>query len=312
MTKLRAYRAALPWLALTLAGCWYSDDDPSPTVVELPPAGSSRIDALEFDDGADGRVDRIVRYTYGETGLLVKSETWNAVDGATVGNPVQTVTRTHDAHGRVLGITTRSGADEQVRTVTYGVDGRLATTTWRSGTSSQQMRFIWEDGQMTRVIVEGTQAGLGRLSYGADGRIERIEWDYDRRDGLDVESYTWRADGQLANASYSESVGRLVIYGLTYDDRGRIVDWLRTDDGIEDVRRRFGYDTRGRPVRVDIDVGPDMVSDPVFAADTTIHIRWEDQPCQPNYEPEVPPTLDLQVTSAASAIGASLVCSSRP
>lgn len=313
MTGLRTCAALLPWLALALTGCVDSDGDVQPLAVELPPAGTSRIVALEFDTGADGDVDRIVRYTYGATGLLVSEETWNAVDGVMVGDPVQTVTRTHDAQGRVLTITTRSEAGERILTATYGADGRLAETTtrWGSGSVGPVTRYAWEAARMTQVVVESRLGGVGKLSYGADGRVARIDWDYGRGDG-DAQSYAWRADGQLGSASYSESVGRLVAYVLTYDDHGRIVDWLRTDDGIDDERRRFAHDTRGRPVKVEIDSEPDMVSDYVFAADTIVHIRWQNLPCQPTYEPQVLPTLDLEVTGAASAIGATLVCSDRP
>lgn len=303
MKPLHRWKLHLSWLVLVLAGCGGRGDDPQWVVVDLPAASTSRIAAIEYDDGADGRVDRVVRHTYGDTGLLTKIETWAAVDGMPSGDPVEAITRTYDAHGRIL--TIASATSTSTLEVTYGADGRLATTSTRSAPSFTYVRwFKWDADQMKQVADDS--GVIGNLSYDALGRVIKIEWE--RGDDVDVETYGWTADGQLESYTYNAAVGWLMIYTLSYDSEGRIVDWLSNDDGVRYDMRRFEYDDRRRPVKVEIDPGHDPADNYPFRVGHVIHIKWEDLPCQPTYEPEPPPTLDLAVTSAASPIGATLVC----
>lgn len=302
------------WLAMVLAGC--GDGGPQTVAIEPLPAATSRIQALEFDDDADGDADRIVRFAYDETGHLVVKSTWNAVDGIDAGEPIETVTRTYDSYGRVLTITTAGQgayAYKEVLTANYGADGRLSTTTrhwsnreWGNSTGTEVMRFAWNAQRMTEAVVEGAQPLLGRLRYGTDGRIAMIGWD----DGRQV-SYGWRDDGQLDH--FSASDGELTLtYTLTYDGKGRLADWQVSDEGWLSAWRRFEYDASDRPAQVEVDNAPDNTTEYVFMVDAIVRVTWEGLPCQPVYEPQVPPTLDLFVTGAASAIGATLVCSNRP
>jgi len=86
MSMLSRCSAMAAVLVSLLSGCGGSTDDQ--TIVELPPAGTSRISAVEYSRQID-------RYAYGETGLLLATRTWEVRDGVQIGEPYQTVSRTY-------------------------------------------------------------------------------------------------------------------------------------------------------------------------------------------------------------------------
>lgn len=301
-------------IVLAQSGCGGGSDPPPPdtAVVELPPAGTSRVALREYDADLDGVIDQTIRYVYDGHGWLVRMDYYLPVGGVPAMEPVQTISREHDEHGRVLRIRLQSATYTQVLEATYGLDGRVASTTLtRTGSEPLVTRYTWDGARMTGYVVDGRSPADSTLSYGADGRVAAVT--QVRAQGTDVWRYAWREDGQLASASSSEAVGRLVLYQLLYDVQGHLLEVQKTDDGFGDGWRRFGYDVRGRQVLVEIGQPPDYFDNGVeFVLQSRWRTVWEDLPCQPVYEPAALPLTDLEMTGGASAIGATLGCSSQP
>lgn len=319
---LRKCTAIVAVLVLVLSGCGDSSDDQA--VVELPPAGTSRISALE-SFRSDGSLYSITSYSYGETGLLVMIEDWHALDGVKGGDVLRTETRRYDSYGRVLDITTRKPTGGVSLKATYGTDGRLATTTKRSDGLVTVMRFTWEGDRMTQVFAKATQTfddggsltseNFASISYGADGKIASIEWEVScvGNDDMCNAYYGWRADGQLEQLRTLPD-GELQYHDLHYNDQGRLVEMLARAPMWPDYSTlsRFKYDNRGRPVLIETGFSntPPGLPAEDFYAYRILRIRWEDLPCQPVFEPQTPPTIDLGI-GAASPIGTTLLCSNQ-
>jgi hypothetical protein len=297
---------------LVLAACGGGGGGGSPpAVVEQPPAGTSRIAAIEYDADLDGVADQVARYTYDDAGRLVEVASYAVVDGVESTTAQQSTVRRIDAPGRVLQITSSHPGFESVLDADYGTDGRLARTTQTFGTSNPVVTtYTWDGARLTGYAVSGSSPTTATLLYGDDGRVARVE--RTRSGETDVDGYTWRADGQLATASFNEAVGRLVLYQLLFDDQGLRTELRRTDDGFADAWLRFAHDTNGRVERIDIGELPDFFDDGSdFVARARHRVVWEDGLCQPVWEPVPLPLVDFAITGEASATGASLVCAGR-
>lgn len=300
MKTHRARRSSTAVLALLLSACGGGDEQVSPAVLPPLPAGTSRIHAVELDTDLDGNADQVVLYSYDDSGRLVAEVTSSVAHGAPVGDPQETVTRTYDADGRVVGIDTRGGPVDSSLRATYGVDGHLASTTLRRNAFQTVSRFTWTADRMTGVAAEGEpwRSGVAKLGYDPGGRVNSIIWDagpqYSRS-----ETYDWRPDGQLRSMTYADFDYVTSTY-FDYDSLGRLVQIRSFDDGYEIGPVRLRHDVHGRPVRIE-----NYLEDQVLVV--TRRIVWEEKPCQPVYEPEVVPTVD-PTTGMASPVGATLVC----
>jgi hypothetical protein len=290
-----------------LAGC---DDEPPAAGLPLPPASNSRWAALEQDSDGDGLAESITRYGYDTLGRRISQTTWIADRGIAIGDPVEVQTWVYDSASRVLTHRVEAGGGWRSNDANYGADGLLASTTlrWHDSPNSLRTTYSWQSQRLVEATQEGLTPATYRLSYDAAGRVEQVERRFAGSSDADVDTYNWRTDGQLAAASFSLSVGNLVLYGLEYDLNDRHVRTRKTDDGFaEDMRRHF-HDTAGRLERVEADHQPVSFDEADFMPDVVHRIRWENGPCQPVFLLGLPPVFDSQTTAQARADGAMLGC----
>lgn len=307
------YRLTLSLLMASalLAGCGNDGDDETPAAgLPLPPASNSRWAALESDRDGDGLAESITRYGYDAQGRRISQTTWVANRGIAVGDPVEVQTWVYDDASRVITHRVEAGAGWRTSDAAYDAAGLLASTTlrWHDSLDSLRTTYSWQGQRLVEATQESLTPTTYRLSYDAAGRVERVERRFGASSEADVDAYTWRTDGQLAAASFSLSVGNLVLYGLEYDLEGRRVRTRKTDDGFADDMRRHFHDAAGRLDRVETDYQPDSFDEAGFVADVVYRIRWETGLCQPVFLPDLPPVFDSQITAQARADGAMLGC----
>ena len=295
-----------------LAGCG-GDDEPPAAGLPLPPASASRWATLEADNDGDGLADSITRFGYDALGRRINQTTWTGDRGIPIGEPVEVQTWVYDGASRVLVHRVEADGVVQTNSAVYGADGLLASTMLRSdsGPFSQLTTYTWQDRRLVEAKPEYSEPQ--RLSYDAEGRVERIETR--GGDGAPagevsyVETYNWRTDGQLATAAFDSSwVGNLRQYDLKYDVDGRHNRTYKTDDGIEDEMSRHFHDAEGRLERVEADNRPGSFDEADFVADVVYRIRWENGLCQPAFLLGLPPVFDRNITGEARADGAMLGC----
>ncbi len=296
-----------------LAGCG-GDDEPPAAGLPLPPASGSRWAALETDNDGDGLADSITRFGYDTLGRRINQTTWTADRGIPIGEPVEVQTWVYDGASRVLAQrreVREAGVGWRSIDADYGTEGLLASTTlrWYDSPLSLRTTYTWQDRRLVEARQEGgSTPATYRLNYDAAGRVEQIE----RRGGsgsvMGVDTYNWRADGQLTTAAFSLSVGYLVQYDLEYDLNGHHIRTYKTDDGFEDDMRRHFHDAAGRLERVETDHRPSSFDEADFVADVVYRIRWENDLCQSVFLPSLPPVFDRDITAQARADGAMLGC----
>lgn len=296
-----------------LAACG-GHDEPLAAGLPLPPASGSRWAVLETDTDGDGLADSITRFGYDTLGRRTNQTTWVADRGTAIGAPVEVQTWVYDGASRVL--TQRrevreAGVGRRSIDADYGTDGLLASTTlrWYDSPVSLRTTYTWQGQRLVEARQEGgSTPATYRLSYDEEGRVEQIEGRRDDGFVMGVDTYNWRADGQLTTAAFSLSVGYLVQYDLQYDLNGHHIRTYKTDDGFEDDMRRHFYDAAGRLERVEVDNKPSSFDEADFVADVVHRIRWEDGLCQSVVLPSLPPVFDRDITAQARADGTMLGC----
>jgi hypothetical protein len=308
------FMSIVPVLAV-LAACGGHDGTEAPTdpvdsPLPLPAAGGSRWASIEHDDDGDGLAENITSYTYDALGRRTLQTTWRAEDGVPTGEPVEVQGWSYDGASRLSAHTLRDARGESQTTATYAADGLLASTQlrWEGSTTVRTTAFTWQGLRMVGTTTDDAQPLNERVFYGADGFVERTERRFGDDAEADIDRYQWRADAQLSGASFSLSVGNLIVHGLGYDANGRITRSTKTDDGFEDEMRRYAHDDRGRLQRIEVDIRPSSFADEDFVVDRVYRIRWEDGLCQPTYRIERPPTFDHQITMQAKPDGTTLGC----
>ncbi len=308
---MRGWSLAL-FAATVITGCG-GDDGPSAGLLAsplpVPPAGGSRWAVLESDHDGDGLAESITRYEYDAAGRRTAELSWRAERGVAIGEPVEVLRWSYDSASRLLNYSVQDGQGQRHISATYGADGLLASTVmaWAGTSTSIERRYVWQNLRLVE-FAETDGWPAHQLFYDAQNRVERIERQFDSSGETDVDSYSWRADGQLAQASFSLSVGNRVIYSLSYDAAGRHRRTTVTDDGFEVLVSHHFHDSRGRLERVERDNWPASFDEADFLPDTIYRIRWEDGLCQPVYLLGSPPAYDLSITMQAHADGTTLGC----
>lgn len=301
-------RSAALVLACTLAAGCGGHADVADSPLPLPAAGRSRWAALEAVDLATGQVLSITRYTYDASGLRSGESTWVTAGGVPTGRPDRVQTWTYDEAHRMRVHTDVDATSERRVDATYGSDGLLASVTRTVGTGPEVTTLVrWSGLRMVGTETPGSTIPSEQAFYGADGRIARIERRARGVEVPDVDTYAWRPDGQIASARFVD-IGHGVELRYDYDAAGRMVGSTATDDGVVDAARRYAYDDRGRVRLVELDTERWYGDEAPFVARFAYRIRWQDGPCQPTYEPAIPPSLDRDRTLLASADGTSLGC----
>ncbi len=301
-----AVAGAAVLMTALLAGCGGGTPQ---GVVPLPPAGTWRIAAVETPS-YPGVVDEITRHAYDARGWLVGSAVYRVVDGVPSAQPVASITREHDEHGRLLRVTTQRGDVRTVLEAAYGLDGRLESTSTTGPDGRPAVtNFTWQGGRLSGYT---GPAETTRVVYDAEGRPATFWHKSPLSANEDKSVFRWRDDGQLGNALIRVD-GRPVSLVRNFNTSGQLFELKSYDDGFWDRWHRFEYDARGRVEYVIVGVVPDIgTTDPeVFSGSTRYRVVWEDALCQPVYEPAPPPSIDIALTGAASPLGATLVCSDR-
>lgn len=310
---LRWWRPGALWAVVAaLAACAGGDDaapPPGQAVVELPPAGTSRIAAIERDDDLDGQPDGVRRHLFDATGRLARLVEVDIVGGVEEPTPALEVTREHDADGWLVKVTREGPAlDTNASEAGYGPSRRLEQITESGPGFSTVTTLRWEGERLAGCDSAGPPPYSCAIFQDADGRVARIEY---RQNAQLVrqDTFVWRPDGLLAGSSV-DFVGRgIEAAALRYDADGRLAELRHTRDGVPRLWLRYLHDERGRPVTVERGELPAGFGDGTpFAVKGSYRIVWEAQPCQPVYEIQLPPSIDLGVTGMASAAGATLVC----
>jgi hypothetical protein len=308
----RRLAGAFVFAAVVLAGCWDDDDpvQPEPPVVrELPPAGTSRIALIERDDDLDGQPEERTRYGYDDRGWPLSMQVFPVYGGVEEPVPDLEVRREYDASGRLSKLT-REGPSLDTNAVeaTYGPTGYLESTTASAPGFSVVTRYRWDGDRLTGCEIADSPPESCMVSQDAGGRVASVEH---LRAGelVQRDQYVWRDDGSLASAKNDYIEADVLDTSLSYDANGRLTELRRTSDGFPKLWLRYLFDDRGRPVTVERGELPSYFDDGTpFVVTSRYRIVWEDQPCQPVYELQVPPSVDLSVTGRASAAGATLLC----
>jgi hypothetical protein len=232
------------------------------------------------------------------------------VDGVPSAQPSASITREHDEHGRLLRVTTRRGDVRTVLDAAYGLDGRLESTSTTGADGRPAVTtFTWQGDRLTGYT---GSAETTRVVYDGEGR-PAVLWHRSALSAIQDKSiFRWRDDGQLGSSLIRVDM-RPVSLVRNFNSSGQLVELKSYDDGFWDRWHRFQYDARGRVEYLIVGVVPDIgTPDPeVFYVGTRYRLVWEDAPCQPVYEPAPPPSIDIELTGAASPLGATLVCSDR-
>lgn len=299
---------AAGWICVLLAGCngGGGSDEPAPPPDPLPPAGTSRWATLERDEGADGSVEQLVRYSYDTQGRRSAARTFAVADGVVADAPTHERLWSFDRWSRIVGTVDRYSSGTVVTTThVYGADGRLASQRAAYEWGSIDTQFVRRDGRIVEVrsVQSGrTEVAVTRLTYGSDGRVATAVAD---PGGAEFDArYAWRPDGRPA--AMGIYTGFLASYGYQYDAGGRHVSTSYNDDGIYFERAELAHDAPGRLLRVDRGQAPEEGSP--FVPTVRSHYRWEAAPCQPLAVPGEPPSIEDAMAGLVSADNVTFGC----